>query len=337
MVTASLTPLLSSATLSPTLPSPPTETLLPPPPSPTVAPVDGITSTQVNVRAEPSTASTVLGIILPNTRVEIIGRDPGGSWWQILYPQGTQERGWVTAQYVTTSDTPEVPVIGGGANPNNENVAIVQQQLNVRSGPGADFNSLGTLNPQDVVSLLGKDANAVWLQIAFASGPDGKGWISAAFVRAQGVENLPIIAESGAVVGTGTPTEIPFTPTPTLLPAPMDNDSAQSPAISITLSATGTQSFQYSSDVSSPNGDNEDWIQFISFTQAIQLVVGCVGNGTIVLEVLENDSMVQNMICGENAVVKTTMASQYTIHITSNSSNGLRYTFYTLWVDSISN
>ena len=332
---ASPTPWILTATLSPTLLLQPTESPLPFPPTPALPPVEGITSTQVNVRAEPSTGSTVLGIIPPDMRVEIVGRDPGGSWWQILYPQGTQERGWVTAQFVRTVSTPEVPVIGGGANSNNENVAVIQQQLNVRSGPGADFNSLGTLNPQDVVSLIGKDANGGWLQIDFTSGPEGKGWISAAFVQAQGVENLPIIAESGAVVGTGTPTEVPLTPTPTLLPAPVDHDSAQSPAININLSSTGSQSFQYSSDVSFPDGDTEDWIQFTPFAHRMRIALECKGNGAVVLEVLQNGSAVQPMKCGENSVINVTAGNPYTIHIRSDSSNGLGYTLYTLWVESV--
>src|SRR5688572_25668201 len=144
--TASPTPALLTATLPSSITPQPTETHLPSPPTPILAPAEGITATQVNVRAEPSTVSTVLGIIPPDMRVEIIGKDPGGSWWQILYPPGTQEKGWVTAQYITTASTPEVPVIGG-ADPGSGNVAVIQQQLNVRSGPGADFNSLGTLNP----------------------------------------------------------------------------------------------------------------------------------------------------------------------------------------------
>ena len=335
IATASPPPLILTATLSPTPTPQLIESPFPAPPTPTVAPVEGITSTQLNVRAEPSTVSAVLGIIPPDMRVEIVGRDPGGSWWQILYPPGTQERGWVTAQYVTTASTPEVPVIGGGPDPNNRNVAIIQQQLNVRSGPGADFNSLGTLNPQDVVSLIGKDANGVWLQIDFASGPDGKGWISAAFVQAQGVENLPIVAESGAVVGTGTPTEIPFTPTPTLIPAPLDNDSAHSPAINVILSSTGSQSFQYSSDVSSPNGDAEDWIQFTPFTQRIRILLNCAGNGTVRLELLQNGSVVQSLSCGDSSVVNTSTGDAHVLHIWNDSSNGLQYTLYTLWVESV--
>ena len=335
MATASPTTLIVGTTQFPTLTLQPTESPLPPPAAPTIAPVEGITSTQVNVRAEPSTVSTVLGIISPDMRVEIVGRDPGGSWWQILYPQGTQERGWITAQYVRTVSTPEVPVIGTGPNPNDGNVAIIQQQLNVRSGPGADFNSLGTLNPQDVVRLTGKDANGGWLQIDFTTGPEGKGWISAAFVQAQGVENLPIVAESGAIVGTGTPTEIPFTPTPTLIPAPVDNDSAQSPAVNITLSSTDTQSFQYSSDVSSPEGDAEDWIQFTPFTHTLRIMLECAGNGTVNLAVIQNGSAIHTMECGENSVTNVRASNQYTIHIKSDSSNGLQYTLFTLWLESV--
>jgi len=333
---ASVTPFILTAALQPTLTPRPTETPLPPPSTPTVAPVEGTASTQLNVRAEPSTASAVLGIIPPNTKVEIIGKDPGGSWWQILYPAGTQEKGWVTAQYVTTVSTPEVPVIGGNrANPNDGNIAIVQEQLNVRSGPGADFNSLGTLNPQDVARLIGKDANGAWLQIEFAPGQDGKGWISAAFVQAKGVESLPIIAESGAVVGTGTPMDTPQPPTPTLVPAPVDGDSAQAPAVNVILSASGSRSFQYSGDVSSPNGDNEDWIQFAPFTQTTLLSLVCFGDGTPTLEVLQNSISVQNLTCGEKAVVNTTPGSIYLVRIESISTGALQYTRYILQVVAI--
>ena len=325
---------LLTATLQSTLTAPPTETQLPSP-TPTITPVEGISSTQLNVRAEPSTASAVLGIILPNTKVEIIGKDPGESWWQILYPAGTQGKGWVTTQYVTTGSPPEVPVIGGGANPNDGNVAIVQQQLNVRSGPGADFNSVGTLNPQDVARLIGKDTNGLWLQIEFVAGPDGKGWISAAFVQAKGVEGLPILTESGTVIGTGTPMNTPQPPTPTLVPAPVDGDSAQTPAVSVILSASGSHSFQYSDDVSSPDGDNDDWIQFTAFTQTTLLNLECVGIATPNFEVLQNNSRVQVATCGERVVINTTPGSIYLVHIETNSTGALQYASYILQVGAI--
>ena len=83
---------------------------------------------------------------------------------------------------------------------------------------------------------------------------EGQGWINAAFVRAQGVENLPIIAESGQIVGTGTPTAIPATATPTVIPAWQDGDSSDSPIASVIFDPTGTQSFMYNGDLSTPRG-----------------------------------------------------------------------------------
>ena len=276
-----------------------------------------------------------MGIIPPNTRVEIIGKDPGGNWWQIQYPAGTQEKGWVTSQYIISESPPEVPVIGGETDPNGGNVAVVQQQLNVRSGPGADFNSVGTLNPQDVASLIGKDANGAWLQIKFAAGPDGKGWVSAAFVQAKGVEGLPILTESGVVIGTGTPVDTPQPPTPTLIPAPVDGDSAQTPAVSVILSASGSHSFQYSDHVSSPDGDHEDWIQFTAFTQTTLLSLECVGIATPGFEVLQNNSRVQAAACGEKVVINTTPGSIYLVHVESNSTGTLQYARYILQVIAI--
>jgi len=285
-----------------------------------------VASTQINVRAEPSTAGNVVGIISANTKVEIIGKDPGENWWQINYPQGVDGKGWVTAQYIRTATKPEVPTIGGAeADPNNGNVAIVQQQLNVRSGPGTDFNSLGTLNPQDVVTLSGKDANGVWLQINFATGPEGKGWVNAAFVQAQGMENLPIITETGLIVGTGTPTGIPFTPTPTIVPAWEDHDSSSNPIASVIFDPMGTQLLIYNGDVSTPQGDSEDWIAFKPDGSLVFVSLECIGGGSIKVEVTGNDLPKNtNLACGNQTKrILVKAGSNYLIHILAVPSVGI--------------
>ena len=324
IVTQTLPP---SATLAPTYTSPP------PPPTPTPAPVEGTASTQVNVRAQPSTTGEVLGIVAANAKVQIIGRDPGGNWWQILYPASAEGRGWVTAQYVTTTGKPEVPVVGGaGINPNNGSVAVIQQKLNIRSGPGTGFNSIGTLNPQDVVTLTGKDAGGAWLQIEFAAGPDGRGWINAAFVQAIGAENLPIITEAGLVAGTGTPTGIPPTPTATFSPAPTDGDSAQSPAVNVALSASGTRSFQYSGDVSTPEGDGEDWIAFSADGGTVYLALECAGNASLQANVLENGAPLSlELPCGGRLGLATQAGRIYQVQFRASPSlGGVQYTRYTI-------
>lgn len=337
-VTPTPTRIFVTATLLPTYTPIPSETPLPNLPTPTIVPVEGTTTTQINVRAQPSTAGEVLGIVAAYAKIQIIGKDPGGNWYQILYPAGVDGKGWVTAQYVSIAGKPDIPVSGGGGsttNQNSGNVAIIQQKLNVRSGPGTDFNSLGTLNPQDVVNLTGKNSNGAWLQVEFAAGPDGRGWINAAFAKAQGVENLPIIAESGQVVGTGTPTGIPPTPTATVVPASNDGDSAENPIVNVTLSATETKSFQYSGDVSSPKGDAEDWVKFTPYTQIVNLKFECFGAQQATLEIIQNGAVEHSISCGNTVTAATVPGIDTLVHIRSASTEGLQYTGYTLSVTSV--
>jgi uncharacterized protein YraI len=338
------TPTLSVTTskLAPTLTPRPSDSLLQPVPSsqPTVHPVDGITSTQVNVRAEPSTASTVLGVIPQDMRVEIIGRDPGGNWWQILYPQGAypEGKGWVTAEFITTVSKPEVPTIGGSeADSNSGTLAVIQEKINIRSGPGTEFDSIGTLDPGDAVTLIGKDADGTWLQIEFTVGPEGKGWISAAFVQVNGVEKLPILTDVGLVVGTGTPTAIPLTPIPTIVPAWEDNDSSANPIMNVTFDPTRTQVSIYNGDVSAPEGDAQDWVQFTPYSQTILLDVSCKGSD-LDIEILQNGPAVQPMEvidCGSKLIVHVEPNQPIKIRFTAHSDGSLSYTSYTLHLKTI--
>ena len=307
--------------------------------------MEGVTSTQLNVRADPSTASEVLGIIAANTTIQIIGKDPGENWWQIVYPEAGQVnegKGWVTAQYVATDGSSPVPIIGNtgssAANPNAP-LVVIQQQLNVRSGPGTSFNALGILNPQDVVTLTGKDSNGAWLQIEYAAGPEGRGWINAAFAQTQGTDvgSLPIVSDAGQVIGTGTPTATPLPPTPTVVPAPLDNDSALSPAMRVVFTATGTRALQFTGDVSSPTGDSEDWLQFTPYTTTVLLELGCTGGGLRIAELLQNHQPIPdwgNIHCNERRAIITQADHTYQLHIQATTGNALSYTRYTLRIRS---
>jgi N-acetylmuramoyl-L-alanine amidase len=299
--------------------------------------VEGITSTQLNVRAEPSTAGSVLGILPASTNVQVTGKDMAGNWWQILYPQGQDGKGWVTAQYVTVPNAAAVPVIGGGTDPNEGNTALIQQQLNVRSGPGTGFNSLGTLNAKDVVRLVGKDSNSTWLQIEFQAGPQGKGWINAAFVKASGVENLPIVTEAGETVGTGTPTSIPPTSTPTVVPALEDHDSQSNPIASLVFDPLGTNTMIYNGDVSSPEGDTEDWIQFTPYGNSVFASLDCKRDHALQVSILENGRPSSlELACGQKQEqLLVTPNSVYLMHIqASQFSGGLQYSPYTIKIQS---
>lgn len=314
------------------------EPLASPTQAPTAVPHEGTTTSQVNVRGEPSTASAPLGMIGPSTKVEIIGKDPSGNWLQIIFPQAPNGKGWVTLQYINVKDPDTIPIVGIATGSGPGKSGAVLQQINVRSGPGTNFDSLGILNPKDVVALTGKDASGVWLQIQFASGPGGKGWVTAAYVQTSGAATLPIVGQTGHVVGTGTPTSIPLTITPTLVAAPQDNDSAQSPAVAVTFSPSGARSLIYSSDVSAPNGDPEDWIQFTPYSTDVLADLTCLGNGILRVELWQNGTQLQNwgsLACGETKQISLSSGQPYLMQLIAVPNQGeLEYVRYTISIDT---
>lgn len=323
---------LVTATLPPSPASQPSETPPPPPPTPTVAPVPGTTSTQLNVRAEPSTAGEVLGILAANVTVQIVGQDPGGNWWQILYETGEDSKGWITAQYVQTAIQPEVPVIGGGGTePGSDVNAVVIQQLNVRSGPGTNFNSLGILNTNDVVMLTGRNRDGSWLQIEFAGGPEGRGWVSAGFMQADDTEGLPIVSEAGEVLGIGTPMDTPPPPTPTIVPAPLDSDSTNRPIKTILFERAGTRTLIYNGDVSAPEGDAGDWIAFTPYDNVVFLSIQCTGNGSLRAEVAGSGV---SLACDEaEKAIPVRADAVNLLHVEAvATSGGLQYVNYILTI-----
>jgi hypothetical protein len=253
-------------------------------------------------------------------------------WWQILTSRCGGRAG---SPHNTSLVNPEpIPVSGGNRRSNNGN-CYRQQQINVRSVED-DFNSLGTLNAQDVVNLTGKDSNGAWLQIAFTTGPDGKGWVNAAFVRAQGVENLPIITEAGQVVGTGTPTAS-LDANPTGVPAWADNDSPGNPIVNVIFEPNGTHTLIYTGDISSPEGDSEDWIIFRPHTGTILVSLTCTGTSSLQVDILENGMPTNSTIrCGDNTQdVGVTIGSSYSVHLyTQPSGSALQYVEYTIKIQT---
>ena len=274
----------------------------------------------------------MLGIIASGQVVQIVGQDPGGNWWQILYETGTQGKGWITAQYVETVGRPEVPVIGGGReNPSAGNSATIIQQLNVRDGPGTNFNSIGILNAKDVVNLTGKNPDGTWLQIDFPDGPYGKGWVNAAFVKTDVLDALPIVSDTGDGPGISTPRDTPLPPTPTIVPAPTDFDSADAPLKTILFERVGTQTLIYNGDVSTPDGDAEDWIAFTPYDNIVFVNIQCSGNGSLFVNISGTEA---GLACNEiEKAVAVKAGDMHLVHIEAGLSFGLlKYVNYILTI-----
>ena len=307
-----------TATLPPTAIPVVTQTPLPPTIAPTIAPIAGTTTTEVNVRADTSTASETLGTISAFSTIQITGKDASGNWIQILFNDGT---GWVRADYVQVNDaSAEIPVVGAETGNGVGTRGVVLRGVYVRSGPGQDFDSFGLLNQNDVVAILGKDSSGAWMNIQYPAAPDGTGWVAAEFLQIENnVDAIPLVEEEVQVKETDLP-ETPQAILPSKI-AWLDNDTADAPLATFNLSAATSRSVQFQGEVSAPNGDGEDWLSFSSQSDGVVIQVLCE-SGAIQVELMQLD--VRNLLdvnCGSAQQIQVTPNQEYQLRITPVLSN----------------
>jgi len=228
-------------------------------------------------------------------------------------------------------------------------------QLNVRSAPSAESDLLGSVEIFANVQIVGKDPTSGWWMIVFPESPTGTGWVTAQFVQVPDPSNVPVIGvqsqatqhtsitEAAPTAGTGS-AEVPSpAPTSLLASAFPDGDSAQSPAVSVSLSKTTTRSFNYSSDISSPEGDAEDWVQFTLDGQSggqMTVFVGldCSGSSGLTVELIQNNALLQgweNISCGQYSQLHLNLfvGAPYTLHLSpAQGGNAVKYVNYTVIV-----
>lgn len=328
-VPATSTPDFVTATLPPTSIPLPTQTSLPPTAIPTIQPIEGTTTTQINVRAETSTASESLGVLPAFSKVQVTGKDASGIWLRILYPDSAAGIGWVRAEFVLVDASVEVPVVGVETGGGAGRSGLVLSGINVRSGPGTDFESLGVLIQNDVVPVLGKDESGGWIQIQFADSPDGTGWAAVEFLQVDEVESLPVVG-TGAVEGD-EPQEQAVTSAQTAAP---DGDTQAMPLADLTL-APILRAVQVNGDVSAPNGDNEDWVAFNAEGVAVTIEILCPAQ-SLRAEVWSNGIRSDTApACGETFLLKMSAGSRHQIRLFADGSSGQTYARYVLKISVI--
>ena len=324
----------------------PSATALPPAATATPAPIDGSLTIKVNVRSGPGTSYASLGQLEAGVKVQITRRDASGAWYRILYPGAPDGTGWVTAQYVTVAGGVQVP-LDATATPTGPQGRVLQL-LNVRAGPGTSFDSLGMLQPNATVALTGKDATAAWFQISYPGAPGGHAWVTAQFVQTDASGQLAVLDAYGTPVpvanGTAGPVAGLQTATPTVGPAYADGDSAARPAIQVTFSASGTRQFTYSGQVSAPQGDPADWVEFTPFainaSKALLIFsLSCSGNGTLSISLEQAGAALSGwgtLACGDQNKLITLPAGQpVELQLVPAAGDGLQLVNYSLTVENM--
>ena len=122
-----------------------------------------VTASELNIRSTASTEGTRVGSLSYGARVEIL--EKSGNW-------GRTKDGWISLDYVYQDGTTGSKTASG---------IVTGNQLNVRSGPGTGYGSVGSLNAGDRVSILEQFTynGTTW-------GCIKNGWISLDYVYIDG-------------------------------------------------------------------------------------------------------------------------------------------------------
>ena len=140
----------------------------------------------LNVRSGPGTNFGIVGVLTNGTSVRNLGCQMQGStrWCQIEMITDMRERGWVAGRYLTLAGSAPPPAFGP-----LETVTGVPENdvLNVRAGPGVNYQIVGVLGNGSQVRNLGcqMQGNARWCEIEMQTDMRERGWVNARYLTGQ--------------------------------------------------------------------------------------------------------------------------------------------------------
>jgi uncharacterized protein YraI len=159
------------------------------------------------LRSGPTLEFPVFGVAPTGSRAEVIGESEDGEWWVLRLPASltSEESGWVPKVFTSASNipnnlrviatpnlprniTPDAPASGAPA-------LITREPLNVRTGPGNAFPSLGRVGQGSVLAVVGvsPDREHYLVNVPTSIDSSGRGWVAARFVQAVNVSNVPVV------------------------------------------------------------------------------------------------------------------------------------------------
>lgn len=196
-----------------------------------------VNAASVTVHTSPEAAATVTDVVGQNQVITLLGRNSNATWLYARTPNNVT--GWVQIQGLTyTINLNDLPVVshpGATATavasatpvpPVSANGTVNTGALNIRSGPGVQHGVIAAVYFGDVVTLVGRNADATWLNIQSPS--NVRGWVNAKYITTgYPLGSLPVVDASSSTPTPGVPgaTAVPTvvvsaTPVPTLVPAP---------------------------------------------------------------------------------------------------------------------
>jgi len=187
---------------------------------PTPAGIVGTMKSDLNVRVGPGDNYQIIGQLKKDEQQPLIGASADFKWYVIDF---RQQPGWIAAFYVSaSSDVRSLPVIAPPPpapptatlfpSPTPQGVVgTMRSNVNVRSGPGDNYQVIGQLKKDEQQQLIGASADYKWYVIDFRQ---QQAWLLASLVSVFGdVRSLPVVAAPPPPLPT-------LTPFPTATPLP---------------------------------------------------------------------------------------------------------------------
>ncbi len=189
---------------------------------PASVPLSGVVMTQtLNVRSGPGTSFPVIGMLTGNDRVEVLFRDHAGTWWIVCCVQPGGQQGWVRSSFIRPDFdpalanqlipiAPNLPVVSPpGAVGGELSATVNAERLNMRSGPGADFDIVGKLVRNNTVAVLARNEHGEWWYVCCAADATTRGWVSApyltpAFDSTAALQLIPLFVSASPTASVTT-------------------------------------------------------------------------------------------------------------------------------------
>lgn len=223
---------------------------------------------------------------------------------------------------VTSTPLPNINV--PNINPNDPTCrALVNTGLNLRSGPGTNFERISVLSAGTVVPIIGRTGANDWWQVRVNT---VVGWISASFTTVFGIcTGVPVVATPPpptSVQPTATNTPPPPTNTLTLTPVPPTPTPTPGPADLVVTGITGPTT------VALGPGNTPTTVTYsVTITNSGASPTGPFNN---IIRVMPGGSevplgVVSNLNPGESILLNTSLtfsvAGTYTVEARADSDN----------------
>lgn len=127
-----------------------------------------ILANALNVRATPGTNGEYVGLLAHGDTVEIVEVDSSTGWYKIK---------WENGYAYITNKSEYVEIISGDPNGTTtvQKVEVLADNLNVRSGAGTGYSSIGIVQKGFVADILETDPNTGWYKISYNG---DYGWVT---------------------------------------------------------------------------------------------------------------------------------------------------------------